>query len=158
MYSTYPARMRTGVTSLLQPETITGGPREREAFMAEFEREMGAAKAGSGTSTPARFDSPAPAATGRGRGRRQVNYAEVEEEEDSEPSEPDEPPSDPEDSSYAGGARGKRRGDDVRDMARTGRLKKRKDEMDKGWTWLGERAPGERVSSTAVRLKRPQYP
>ena len=146
--------MRTGVTSLIQPETITGGPREREAFLAEFEREMGSAKAGSGASTP-RFDSPAPA--GRGR-RKQINYAELEEDsEDDEPSEPEEPPSDPEDFSYGGGARGKRK-DTMIDVARAGRLKKRKDEMDKGWTWLGERAPGDRVKSTPVGLKRKYYP
>ena len=155
MYTTYPSRMRTGVTSLLQPETITGGPREREAFMAEFDREMGSAKAGSGASTPARFDSPAP--TGRRGGRRQVNYAEMEESSEEE-SEPEEPPSDPEDSSYAGGARGKRRGDDVQGMARAGRLKKRKDELDKGWTWLGERTPAEWVRGAQVRPSRMTYP
>jgi chromatin structure-remodeling complex subunit SFH1 len=141
--------MRTGVTSLMQPENITGGPREREAFMAEFEREMGSARA-SGASSPARFDSPVPKRRGR-----QINYAELEESSE-ELSEPDEPPSDPEDFSYAGGARGRRR--DMVDTARAGRLKKRKDEMDKGWTWLGERAPGERVKSTPVGSKRKYYP
>ena len=155
MYSTYPSRMRTGVTALMQPENITGGPREREAFLAEFEREMGSARPGSGTSTP-RFDSPAP--TGRRGGRRQVNYAEIEEDEEEEEEEPDEPPSDPEDTSYAGGARGRRRVDDLATQARAGRLKKRKDEMDKGWTWLGERAPADRVRNTPVGHKRKIHP
>lgn len=180
--------MRTGVTGLMQPETITGGPRERELFLAELDREVVAAKGGnSGASTP-RPDSPAPpysakrpalqsTLSGRRTGRGgAVSYVEKEsEDEDEEDDEDDaeedddveEAASDPEDADY--GARGgRRRTDRVRShdllpgrgsvgvnetqaSARAGKLKKRKDELDRGWTWLGDRAPGERVRSKAFK-------
>jgi len=176
MYSTYPTRLRTGVTGLIQPENITGGPRERENLLAELDRELAVARTGSGATTP-RVDSPAPFPTSRrpilsgrrgGRGGA-VNYAEnMSEEEESEDEEEEqivEPASDPEDADYGRG--GRRRGDRDKSAGhgatpisrpwnqmgqaeqaatiRAGKLRKRKEEMDRGWTWLGDRVPGDRV-------------
>lgn len=213
MFSTYPSRMRTGVTGLMQPEHITGGPREREAFLAEMERELAAGASGSGpgaqaggrgsasgASTP-RLDSLAPgrrgaAATFAGRGRgRVVNYVEAdeseEEESESEMSELEEPPSDPEDESYGERRRRDRDGNplpstlpsrggrreperhgstsaygygqaggsatDVQAAMRAGRWRKKREELERGWTWLGDKAPGERVTSVPKRETRHQY-
>jgi chromatin structure-remodeling complex subunit SFH1 len=137
--------MRTGVTALVQPETISGGAREREIFMAEYEREVG-----SGTSTPR--DSP----FGR---RRKINYADKgSDESESSLSELD---SDPEDDNYGGGGKrareAGRRVMDQQAVQRMGRMKRKKDEMDKGWTWLGDRTPGERVTAVGVRGGRHRY-
>jgi chromatin structure-remodeling complex subunit SFH1 len=193
-HSTYPSRLRTGITGLIQPEVITGGPREREYFLAELDRELAAARSGSGASTP-RFDSPAPigrrTTTLSGRRGRAVNYAEKEsedEEESDDISEIEEPPSDPEDTSY-GGERRRRgasaldrsaRGEklrreaermaqvlgaggavggpvDVQAAMRAGRLRKKREEMERGWTWLGDRVPGDRVRSVRVRPTKHHY-
>lgn len=156
MYSTYPSRLRTGVTSMVQPEIITGGPREREAFLAEYEREMGG-KSGSGVSTP-RFDSPAPRPTFRpavtGRRGRTVNYVDKGSDEDSDSS-LSELGSEDEDS----GKRARKRDQplDVQSMQRLSRLKRKKDEMDKGWTWLGDRTPADKVSSSYVKGPKHRY-
>lgn len=107
-----------------------------------------------------------------------MNYAEnVSEEEESEEEEEDEempePASDPEDADYGRG--GRRRGDRDRSAGygmaatpvsrpwnqmgqaeqaatiRAGKLRKRKEEMDRGWTWLGARVPGDMVKSRIVK-------
>ncbi|ORX34100.1 hypothetical protein BD324DRAFT_636616 [Kockovaella imperatae] len=193
LHSTYPSRLRTGVTGLIQPETITGGPREREYLLAELDRELAAVH--SGASTP-RLESPAPtggAGTGAGAGMRRptttlsgratgrrVNYAEEESDEESEESslsELEEPPSDPDDTSY--GERGDRkrrdRSSDVRARStvpawtglsamdqqaqnKAAKIKRKRDELDRGWTWLGDRVPGERVTSTSAQATRHSYP
>lgn len=191
MLTTYSSRLRTGVTGLIQPENVTGGPRERELFLAEMDRELFSASGtrdrdGSAVSTPR--DSPAPfggrirsaaaAAAGSGRRGRKVNYAEKESDEegdedgasDSTLSELDEPPSDPDDVSY-GDRRKKtdrdrdREREKERDRGRMdpqtalkhGRLRKKKEEMDKGWTWLGDRVPGDKVKSRVMRPTRHHY-
>lgn len=160
MYSTYPSRMRTGVTSLVQPELITGGPRERAAFLEEYEREMqgmGGGKPGSGVSTP-RLNSPAPRATFRptitGRRGRAVNYVDKGSDEDSDSSLSD-IGSDPEDDNRR--VRRKDQPMDIQSAQRIARLKRKKDEMDKGWTWLGDRTPGDKVTSVGVRAIKHKY-
>lgn len=150
LITTYPSRLRTGVTTLIQPEHITGGPRERELYEQD--------QIASGASTP-RLESPGPrkAMTTNRRGRK-VNYAEKE--SDSELSEEslsdiEEAPSDPEDTSY--GERGRR--DPLARREKPERVKvKRKVEPDHGWTWLGDRPPGERVRSARVRQTPHEYP
>lgn len=187
MFTTYPSRLRTGVSGLVQPDNITGGPREREHFLAELEREMALARSGSNGSTPLR-DSPAPFTMGRkqmtmsgratGRGGR-VSY--VEKESDDEESEDDaddlddiqEAPSDPEDETFGERRRTARDRDAAQTAARewkgigtveqqaamrAGKLRKKRDELDKGWTWLGDRVPGERVRSAQRRVTRYEYP
>jgi chromatin structure-remodeling complex subunit SFH1 len=192
-HSTYPSRLRTGVSGLIQPEVITGGPKEREYFLAELDREIAAVQSGSGASTP-RFDSPAPfsrkqttTTTFSGRRGRVVNYAEKESEDEDEDDMSDigEAPSDPEDMSYgerrkratsaldrsAGGEKLRREAErmaqsmggpgggpvDVQAAMRAGRLRKKREEMERGWTWLGDRAPGDRVRSIRARPTRHQY-
>lgn len=103
-----------------------------------------------------------------------VSYAEQgsdddeDEDEDEEESDPEDPPSDPEDTSYGGrgGTRKRERersghtlhnGYDTQAGAKQSRLKKRKDEMDRGWTWLGDRCPGERVRSQRVPMTKHHY-
>jgi chromatin structure-remodeling complex subunit SFH1 len=175
------------VTGLIQPEIITGGPRERELLLAELDRELAVARSGSGTSTP-RVDSPAPfrqsrpplQSTASGRRRGPINYAEkASDDEDSEDEEEDltdvqEAASDPDDADY-GSKSTRRRGDRDRDASqgvagastpiarpwsamgpaeqqatiRAGKLKRKKDDMERGFTWLGDRVPGERVRSRA---------
>ncbi|WWD18147.1 hypothetical protein CI109_102596 [Kwoniella shandongensis] len=197
LYTTYPSRLRTGVTGLIQPEHITGGPREREYFLAEMEREMNTAgRGGSGTGTP-RYDSPVPATAGGGGGGRRstaaaaallsgrrgrvVNYAEKasddeedDDEDESELSDLDEPASDPEDETF--GHRGpvkrgpgrprKDRGDsamfggagaDHQAATKSSKLRRKKEEMERGWTWLGDRTPGERVRSQLARGTKHDY-
>ena len=175
LHSTYPSRLRTGVTGLVQPETVTGGPRERELLLQELDRELAAAR--SATSTP-RLESPAPyggssrrpTVHGRAGGRgTKVNYAEKDESEDSEEesslSELEEPASDPEDTSYgerrrrdrSNDARPRGRGSavpqaiDYQASARANRLQRRQEELARGWTWLGDRAPAERVTSSRAQ-------
>jgi chromatin structure-remodeling complex subunit SFH1 len=159
---------------LIQPENITGGPKERELFLAELDRELFAPA--SGGTTPR--DSPAPfgptrraVTTTSGRRSKMVSYAEQgsdedeDDEEEEEESEPEAPESDPDDDSY-GGRGGRKRGrretyqpqvNGGFDNAKQGRLKKKRDEMDRGWTWLGDRCPGERVRSTRAPMTKHQY-
>ena len=124
--------------------------------MAEYEREMGG-KPGSGVSTP-RFDSPAPRSTFRpavtGRRGRTVNYVDKGSDEDSDSS-LSELGSEDEDS----GKRARKRDQplDVQSMQRLSRLKRKKDEMDKGWTWLGDRTPADKVSSSYVKGPKHRY-
>jgi len=164
---------------LVQPENITGGPREREYFLAELDRELANARSGSRASTP-RYDSPAgrraPPTTlsGRQTGRGgAVNYAEDGSEDEEEEEEIVEAASDPEDTDYGGGGRKRRRGGGGGDYGGAGgrgnlsneyqvamrarKLRKKKDELDRGWTWLGDRVPGDRVRSTIVRSTKHQY-
>jgi chromatin structure-remodeling complex subunit SFH1 len=162
------------VTGLIQPENITGGPKERELFLAELDKELFAPPP-SGGNTPR--DSPAPFGPSRravtttsGRRSRMVSYAEQgsdedeEEDEEEEESEPEDPASDPEDGSYGGrgdgGGRRQRQRRETQthgDLSKQGRLKKKRDEMDKGWTWLGDRCPGERVRSMRAQNTKHQY-
>jgi chromatin structure-remodeling complex subunit SFH1 len=97
-----------------------------------------------------------------------ISYTEQasddDEDEDEEEEESDEDGgSDPEDGSYGGGGRrsGKRERRDTNgngyDNAKQGRLKKKRDEMDRGWTWLGDRCPGERVRSHRAAVTKHQY-
>ncbi|WOO85705.1 Chromatin structure-remodeling complex subunit sfh1 [Vanrija pseudolonga] len=161
-FTTYPSRMRTGVTTLVQPETVTGGPKEREYFLAELDRELAGARS-SGQSTP-RIESPAPhlsrkstTTTLSGRRAGRVNYAEKEESEEEEESSEEEigeAASDPEDDNY--GERRRRRdtglsADHLASM-RIGRIKKKHSELERGWTWLGDRVPAERVKSEIARV------
>ncbi|OCF45232.1 hypothetical protein I317_00754 [Kwoniella heveanensis CBS 569] len=187
-YTTYPSRLRTGVTGLIQPEHVTGGSKERAHLLAELDREIAAGgRAGSGASTP-RYDSPAPYAGGgggrrsaaaassmlSGRRGRVVNYAEKasddedEDDEDDDDSDHDEAASDPEDDSYGARIPVKRgpgrppKRDRERDSSlliggpehqaamRAGKAKRRRDEFERGLTWLGDRVPGERVKSEQV--------
>ena len=167
--TTYPSRLRTGVTGLVQPETISGGPRERELFLAELERETAVARSGSGTSTP-RYHSPAggkrrglpTAFSGRKVGRGgAVSYLEREsgdenDDDDEDVSDIGEAPSDPEDANY-GGERRRRGGwagtgsKEQQAAMRAGRMRKKRDELERGWTWLGTRVPGEKVRSAITR-------
>jgi chromatin structure-remodeling complex subunit SFH1 len=101
-----------------------------------------------------------------------ISYAEHgsdeddEDEEEEEESEPEAPESDPEDGSYGGrGGRKRERRETYQpqtanggyDNAKQGRLKKKRDEMDRGWTWLGDRCPGERVRSQRAPGTKHQY-
>ncbi|OCF75214.1 hypothetical protein I204_04067 [Kwoniella mangroviensis CBS 8886] len=187
LYTTYPSRIRTGITSLVQPEHITGGPKEREAFYAEQEKELlNSQRGGSGTSTP-RYDSPLPNRSGgvgvgstRRGGRGRVNYAEEgsddeeddDEDDEEELSEMEEPASDPEDDNYGSRRRpgttrhsSSRRdtyntyggGYDSQSMARANKAKRKREEMDKGWSWLGDRTPAERVKSADARVTKHNY-
>ncbi|WVO19627.1 uncharacterized protein IAS62_000916 [Cryptococcus decagattii] len=198
LYTTYPSRLRTGVTGLIQPERVSGGPKERKAFLAELDREMpfgggintpGYGRlSGSGTSTP-RFDSPAPfpssrrmtaasAATGAGLGSsrrgRVVNYAEKgSDDEDFSEEEDDfgEPASDPDDIDYGSRRRRIAGGGSRRESAaplvvgglehqaamRAGKLRRKMEELDRGWTWLGDRTPGDRVRSQVAGVTKHVY-
>lgn len=189
--------MRTGVTGLIQPERVSGGPKERKAFLAELDKEMPVSGgfntpgygrlSGSGTSTP-RFDSPAPfpssrrmtaasAATGAGLGSsrrgRVVNYAEkASDDEDFSEEEDDfgEPASDPDDVDY-GSRRRRAAGGSRRESAaplvvgglehqaamRAGKLRRKMEELDRGWTWLGDRTPGDRVRSQVAGVTKHVY-
>ena len=42
-------------------------------------------------------------------------------------------------------------------MVRAGKLRKKKDDLDRGWTWLGDRVPGERVKSSLAKATKHQY-
>lgn len=114
-----------------------------------------------------------------------VSYAEKgsddeseEEEEEDEESDIQEAASDPDDTDY--GRAGKRRSERDRSGApgtgtpslkpfsqmgiaeqqatiRARKLKKKQEEAERGWTWLGDRAPGERVRSQAHRGTKHQY-
>lgn len=161
----------------MQPENITGGPKEREHFLAELDKELFATHSPSAASTPR--DSPAPynpygatrrnVTTTSGRRSKMVSYAEhgsdedEEDEEEEEDSDPEDPASDPEDTSY--GERYKRKrersnalpGYDSQVAAKQGKLKRKKDEMDRGWTWLGDRCPGERVRSQRTQMTKHHY-
>lgn len=154
-YSTYPSRLRTGATSLVQPERVMGGPREREAHLAQLDAEFAVARS-SGASTP-RVDSPVPGRVSRtttttmsGRRAGRVNYAEAEEsdDEESEESEIEEAASDPDDDNY--GERRRKRDRDAEKLAQSFRVRKRAAEAEPGWSWLGDRVPGERVRSVEV--------
>lgn len=159
-YTTYPSRLRTGVTALVQPENVTGGPREREAQLAEQERELAGARS-SGTNTP-RIESPAPSRPGRtttttfsGRRAGRVNYAEADESEDEDPSseeEIEEAPSDPDDETF--GERRRRRDPyaEKEYQNRVVKIKRKHTEVQQGWTWLGDRAPAERVKSEIAKV------
>ncbi|EIW72832.1 hypothetical protein TREMEDRAFT_26575 [Tremella mesenterica DSM 1558] len=172
VYSTYPSRLRTGVTGLVQPEQLTGGPRERELFLAELDREISSTRPGSGASTP-RYDSPTSFGKPKrpnltGRRIRAVNYAEkASDDESSEGEDMDdfEDDSDLEDENLP---RSKKRreverqlqpngGGDVQAAMRIARLRKKKEELDKGWTWIGDRVPGERVRSVRAKATKHQY-
>ena len=160
------------MTGLIQPETITGGHRERELFLAELDKELFATGSHSGASTP-RNESPAPfgrppRSTVSGRRTKLVSYAEKEssDEEEDEESELEEPASDPEDDDYGGTGR-RRRDAGLRsertlgtpiETAMTRRLRRKKEDMDKGWTWLGGRTPGERVKSVIKNPTRHVWP
>ncbi|BEJ18162.1 hypothetical protein CspHIS471_0704390 [Cutaneotrichosporon sp. HIS471] len=155
-YSTYPSRLRTGATSLVQPDRVTGGPREREAYLAQLDAEFAVARS-SGASTP-RVDSPVPGRLSRtttttfsGRRAGRVNYAEAEEsdeDEDSEDSDIEEAASDPDDDNY--GERRRKRDKDAEKLAHSFRVRKKAAEAEPGWSWLGDRVPGERVKSVPV--------
>ncbi|KLT45638.1 SNF5-domain-containing protein [Cutaneotrichosporon oleaginosum] len=156
-YSTYPSRLRTGATSLVQPERVMGGPREREAHLAQLDAEFALARS-SGASTP-RVDSPAPGRISRtttttmsGRRAGRVNYAEADESDDDEESEEsdiEEAASDPDDDNY--GERRRKRDREAEKLAHSFRAKKKAAEAEPGWSWLGDRVPGDRVKSVEVR-------
>ncbi len=156
-YSTYPSRLRTGATSLVQPERVMGGPREREAHLAQLDAEFTVARS-SGASTP-RVDSPMPGRISRtttttmsGRRAGRVNYAEAEESEDedeSEDSEIEEAASDPDDDNY--GERRRKRDKEAEKLAQSFRVRKKAAESGPGWSWLGDRVPGDRVKSVEMR-------
>lgn len=103
-----------------------------------------------------------------------VSYAEQgsdeedDEDEDEDDSDPEDPASDPEDISYGarGGTRKRERSGHTNAYggggydqagAKQSRLKKKRDEMDRGWTWLGDRCPGERVRSQRVPMTKHHY-
>jgi len=168
--TTYPSRVRTGVTGLVQPENITGGPKERQYFLAELDRELLTARPASGASTP-RYHSPARGRTtlfGRRTGRGgAVNYVDQGSDDDEEGDEDDEvgeAASDPEDRDDGGGGGGRKRragwgigAAEQQAAMRMGKLRKKREELDRGWTWLGDRVPGERVRGQAVRATKHQY-
>lgn len=163
LYTTYPTRLRTGATSLVQPEHVTGGSRQREAYLAELDREVIAGHM-SGASTP-RVDSPAPGRRGRtttttmsGRRAGRVNYAEAEEESDEESSdeEIEEAASDPEDDTY-GERRVRRRDKDAEQVATKIKIRRKQAEQEPGWTWLGDRVPAERVRSEVAKLTKHKF-
>lgn len=116
-HTTYESRMKTGVTTLVQPLNITGGPNAAfaQAYMANV-----------GNSTPVASD-------GRRRTHR-VNYAEDDAYEGI----------DDDDGGDGGGTRYSRR------MAQQSRRDTSSSATDaqSGWSWLGDRTPAERVSST----------
>ncbi|WVQ97035.1 hypothetical protein IAU59_004145 [Kwoniella sp. CBS 9459] len=189
-YTTYPSRLRTGITGLIQPEHVTGGSKERAQMLAELDGDiLAGGRAGSGASTP-RHDSPAPYAGGgggrrsaaaasamlSGRRGRVVNYAEKasdddddEDDDEDDDSDQDGAGSDPEDDSYGGARVIPKRGpgrppkrDRERDSSlmiggpehqaamRAGKARRRREEYERGLTYLGDRVPGERVKSEQV--------
>lgn len=157
LFTTYPSRLRTGVTSLMQPEGAEGGSKERQSWSEAFDREE--AQRSSGANTP-RTDSPAPrlnrttTTTLSGRRAGRVNYAEKEssdeEEEEESDEEIEEAASDPEDDTY--GER-KRKKDDYVQQQKVIKRKKR-EEQAKTWTWIGDRVPAERVTSSLAPRSR----
>lgn len=161
LLSTYPSRLRTGATSLIQPENVQGGSKEREAHLAELDREFAAARS-SGASTP-RVDSPVPGRVSRtttttmsGRRAGRVNYAEAEESEDEEESseeEIEEAPSDPDDDNY--GERRRKRDKEAERLASSFKARKKQAEAEPGWSWLGDRVPAERVRSVHIKSLTP---
>jgi hypothetical protein len=115
-WTTYESRVKTGVTTLIQPINITGGPNPAFSQMPST---------GGGASTPV-------APEGRRRTTR-VNYAEDEAYEGLED----------DDGGDAGGTRYSRR------MAQQSRRADNASNGDiqAGWSWLGDRAPSDRVVS-----------
>ncbi|KAJ9105087.1 hypothetical protein QFC20_004373 [Naganishia adeliensis] len=110
-YTTYDSRMKTGVSGLVQPIHVTGGP--NEAFTPSSVFNSGNAPLNTGTMTPE---------YGRGgRSRRgKINYAEVEDDDFGDEDERNE-------------KQEKKMVDDAK--------------VQEGWSWLGERTPGNRVRS-----------
>jgi len=98
-----------------------------------------------------------------------VNYVDQGSDDDEEGDEDDEvgeAASDPEDRDDGGGGGGggrKRRAGwgigaaEQQAAMRMGKLRKKREELDRGWTWLGDRVPGERVRGQAVRATKHQY-
>lgn len=130
MYSTYPSRMRTGVTTLVQPLNITGGP--NAAFTSALTKPIT-------SSSSIIIDGP------RRRGGR-INYAE-----DDAFAELDE--DDPE-VDKGSGLRSSRR---VAQMEKKKEVEQVVRDEKAGWSWLGERVPAERVTSLPVTLNRYGY-
>ena len=112
-YTTYDSRMRTGVSGLVQPIHVTGGP--NEAFTPSSVFNSSNAPLNTGVMTPT-------GEYGRGgRSRRtKINYAEVEEDDFGDGEEGSE-------------AQAKKMVDIAKEQ--------------EGWSWLGERTPGNRVRS-----------
>ena len=108
--------MKTGVTTLIQPINITGGP---NAAFAQI------TNAGLGGSTPV-------APEGRRRATR-VNYAEDDAYEGLE-----------DDDAGEGGTRYSRR---MAQQSRRGDAGSNGD-LQAGWSWLGDRTPSDRVTSS----------
>lgn len=140
----------------MQPESAEGGPKEREAWSERYDAEEAARS--SGANTP-RTDSPAPrlsrttTTTLSGRRAGRVNYAEKEssdEEEEESEEEIEEAASDPDDDTY--GER-KRKKDDLVQQQKVIKRKKR-EEQAKTWTWIGDRVPAERVTSSLAPRSR----
>ncbi|TYJ55741.1 hypothetical protein B9479_003517 [Cryptococcus floricola] len=179
LYTTYSSRLRTGVTNLVQPEHTTGSSKDREAFLADIERQISSDVVdgkGSGASTP-RYDSPAPFSSRRGaasyggssRRARTVNYAEnISDDDDFEsPSDGEGSDEDVEYGSrrrrttgrrdYARDSQSTMGGQDVMQSQKVYKLRRRAEEMENGWTWLGDRTPGDRVRSQTAALTKHIY-
>jgi chromatin structure-remodeling complex subunit SFH1 len=124
-----------------------------------MDREL-AAPASSGTNTP-RFESPAPGRPSRtttttmsGRRAGRVNYAEVEDSDDEEESseeEIEEAPSDPDDGTFGQKPRKRDPYAEREQQNRIIRIKKKHADMERGWTWLGDRVPAERVKTEVAK-------
>jgi chromatin structure-remodeling complex subunit SFH1 len=141
-YTSYPSRLRTGVSSLLQPLVVTGGP--QDGFGAT-QASLAAATSGyaSGSSTPLGSGPELFSRSGRPM-RQRVNYAELEgsageEDENSQ----DEQPVLSEAQRQAAIAQA--------------RKEKREKEQQMGWSWLGERPPGDRVHGGKAKRPVPDY-
>lgn len=121
-FTTYESRMKTGVTTLIQPINITGGP---NAAFAHISSSSGLGTGGS--STPVVVE-------GRRRATR-VNYAEDDAYEGME---------DDDEHHHVGPGRPRKSAQSRRGGGGAG------EDSQAGWSWLGERTPAERVvTSTA---------
>jgi chromatin structure-remodeling complex subunit SFH1 len=164
--TTYPSRLRTGVSVMVQPEKLTGGYQERLAYEAgQLNPEIDVGS-GTGASTPTPSTPLAPsgrlsrvAASSSRRNRNgMVNYAEGNSDdefdfEDESGSDGDFP------SAHGPRPRGRPpkypRLDGTPSLTpqqkEAAKAARRKAELEKGWSWLGERAPAERVVGVSKR-------
>lgn len=163
-YTTYASRMRTGVSSLVQPLVVTGGPQDDFGGALNAAPASGAGGGGGGTASGYASGSATPVGSGpellsrSGRVmRRTVNYAEDAGSIGSDDDDDDDSTSD------ASETRRRRRAADAASEAQrqaavaAQRKAERERERQAGWSWLGERPPGDRVTSMMAERSDRQF-
>lgn len=129
--TSYYSRMATGVTTLMQPINVTGGPPNSYGATTTFNG-AGAGFGGWGDGRAGRATKP------------RINYAEVGEDEADEEMDDDED---------VGKNKATTGGPELTERKRLEELKKKQEEekRQESWSWLGERTPGQRVKGKEIR-------